>query len=34
MYLQMSAWCENKVFEGAAEFMQIHAKEEMEHMTR
>ena len=34
LYLQMSAWCEDKGFEGAAEFMRIHADEEMEHMKR
>lgn len=25
LYLQMSAWCEEKGFEGAAEFMRKHA---------
>ncbi len=34
LYLQMSAWCEDKGFEGAAEFMRKHADEEMEHMKR
>ena len=34
LYLQMSAWCEEKGFEGAATFMRKHALEEMEHMTR
>lgn len=34
LYLQMSAWCEDKGFEGAAEFMRAHATEEMEHMHR
>lgn len=34
LYLQMSAWCEEKGFEGAAEFMRKHAVEEMGHMTR
>lgn len=34
LYLQMSAWCEDKGFEGAAEFMRKHANEEMEHMNR
>ncbi|MGX9418583.1 non-heme ferritin [Vibrio sp. RC27] len=34
LYLQMSAWCEDKGFEGAAAFMRIHAAEEMEHMQR
>ncbi|PQJ68244.1 non-heme ferritin [Photobacterium angustum] len=34
LYLQMSAWCEDKGFEGAAEFLRAHAVEEMEHMQR
>ncbi|KKD00168.1 MULTISPECIES: non-heme ferritin [Photobacterium] len=34
LYLQMSAWCEDKGFEGAAEFLRIHATEEMQHMQR
>jgi ferritin len=34
LYLQMSAWCEDKGFEGAAEFLRVHAAEEMEHMQR
>ncbi|PHR81229.1 MAG: ferritin [Colwellia sp.] len=34
LYLQMSAWCEEKGFSGAAEFMRKHAAEEMDHMTR
>jgi ferritin len=34
LYLQMSAWCEAKGFEGAAEFMRKHANEEMGHMNR
>ncbi|EAR55896.1 putative ferritin [Photobacterium sp. SKA34] len=34
LYLQMSAWCEDKGFEGAAEFLRVHAVEEMEHMQR
>jgi ferritin len=34
LYLQMSAWCEDHGFEGAAEFMQKHADEEMGHMKR
>ena len=34
LYLHMSAWCEDKGFEGAAAFMRIHAAEEMEHMQR
>jgi ferritin len=34
LYLQMSAWCEDKGFEGAAAFLRSHAAEEMEHMQR
>lgn len=34
LYLQMSAWCEDKGFEGAAKFMRAHADEEMGHMRR
>ncbi|MCL9782867.1 non-heme ferritin [Vibrio sp. S4M6] len=34
LYLQMSAWCEDKGFEGAAEFLREHAVEEMQHMQR
>lgn len=34
LYLQMSAWCEDKGFEGAAAFLRTHATEEMEHMQR
>jgi ferritin len=34
LYLQMSAWCEDKGFEGAAAFMRVHAAEEMGHMQR
>nr|WP_086939211.1 non-heme ferritin [Thaumasiovibrio occultus] len=34
LYLQMSAWCEDKGFEGAATFLRKHAAEEMEHMQR
>ncbi|WOT05193.1 non-heme ferritin [Shewanella youngdeokensis] len=34
LYLQMSAWCEDKGFEGAAKFMRVHADEEMGHMHR
>jgi len=30
----MSAWCEEKSFEGAAAFLRQHAGEEMDHMTR
>ncbi len=34
LYLQMSAWCECKALEGCAEFLRIHAEEEMGHMHR
>ncbi len=34
LYLQMSAWCEDKGFEGAAAFLRAHAAEEMQHMQR
>ncbi|BCV34856.1 ferritin [Shewanella chilikensis] len=34
LYLQMSAWCEDKGFEGAAKFLRDHADEEMQHMRR
>jgi len=34
LYLQMSAWCEYNALEGCAEFLRIHAEEEMEHMQR
>lgn len=34
LYLQMSAWCEDKGFDGAAAFMRKHADEEMDHMKR
>ncbi|NMP16911.1 non-heme ferritin [Thalassotalea sp. Y01] len=34
LYLQMSAWCEDAGFEGAAAFMRKHAIEEMQHMNR
>jgi len=34
LYLQMSAWCEDRGFEGAAEFLRKHADEEMQHMHR
>ncbi|RQW61434.1 non-heme ferritin [Vibrio viridaestus] len=34
LYLQMSAWCEDKGFEGAAAFLRVHAQEEMQHMHR
>lgn len=34
LYLQMSAWCEDKGFEGAALFLRGHADEEMQHMNK
>lgn len=34
LYLQMSAWCADKGFEGAAKFLMTHSREEMEHMQR
>ncbi len=34
LYLQMSAWCEEKGFEGAALMLHGHAAEEMRHMQR
>ena len=34
LYLQMSAWCEDKGFEGAATFLRQHAVEERQHMER
>lgn len=34
LYLQMSAWCEDKGFEGAAMMLREHAAEEMIHMNR
>ena len=34
LYLQMSAWCEDKGFEGAATFLRPHAVEERQHMER
>lgn len=34
LYLQMSAWCEFKALEGCAEFLRLHAEEEMGHMHR
>lgn len=34
LYLQMSAWCRDHAFEGAAKFFRDHAKEEMNHMMR
>ncbi|CUX97453.1 non-heme ferritin [Candidatus Hoaglandella endobia] len=34
IYLQMSAWCNNKGFEGASNFFKIQSSEEMYHMHR
>ncbi|EKT56284.1 non-heme ferritin [Providencia sneebia] len=34
LYLQMSAWCSDKGYEGAAAFLKAHSSEEMEHMQR
>jgi len=34
LYLQMSAWCEQQGFEGAAKFLSEHAAEEMQHMRK
>ncbi len=34
LYLQMSAWCDFKGFEGCAAFLRDHAQEEMDHMHR
>ena len=34
LYLQMSAWCSDKGFEGAASFLKMHSREEMGHMQR
>nr|ELR5170985.1 non-heme ferritin [Providencia rettgeri]ELR5197987.1 non-heme ferritin [Providencia rettgeri] len=34
LYLQMSAWCSDKGYEGAAAFLKSHSQEEMEHMQR
>ena len=34
VYLQMSAWCEQKGFAGAAAFLLRHADEEMQHMQK
>ncbi|QIQ21029.1 non-heme ferritin [Zophobihabitans entericus] len=34
LYLQMSAWCDDKNFSSFARFLRDHAKEEMDHMTR
>ena len=34
LYLQMSAWCAEKGFEGASAFLKQHSDEEMNHMHR
>ena len=34
VYLQMSAWCEQQGYEGAAAFLLRHADEEMQHMQK
>ncbi len=34
LYLQMSAWAENKGLDGSAAFLRTQAKEELEHMYR
>jgi ferritin len=34
LYLQMSAWCDNKGLEGSAAFLKTHAEEEMQHMLK
>ncbi|HCR3333875.1 TPA: non-heme ferritin [Morganella morganii] len=34
LYLQMSAWCRDKAYDGAAVFFRSHASEEMQHMMR
>ncbi|MDR0218244.1 MAG: non-heme ferritin [Enterobacteriaceae bacterium] len=34
LYLQMSAWCSDKGYEGAAAFLRTHSQEEMQHMQR
>ena len=34
LYLQMSAWCDNHGYEGAAAFLLRHADEELEHMQK
>ncbi|MBA0164993.1 non-heme ferritin [Pectobacterium versatile] len=34
LYLQMSAWCGDKGFEGASSFLKTHSQEEMQHMQR
>ncbi|MGL9734201.1 MAG: non-heme ferritin [Symbiopectobacterium sp.] len=34
LYLQMSAWCGDKGFEGASAFLKTYSQKEMEHMQR
>lgn len=34
LYLQMSAWCEQEGYKGAAQFLFAHAAEEMQHMRK
>jgi len=34
VYLQMSAWCANKGYDGSAEFLKLHSEEEKMHMER
>lgn len=34
LYLQMSAWCDYRGFDGCARFLRGHAAEEMDHMHR
>lgn len=34
LYLQMSAWCNDKGFEGASAFLKTQSQEEMDHMRR
>jgi ferritin len=34
LYLQMSAWCSDKGFEGASAFLKTQSREEMDHMRR
>jgi ferritin len=34
LYLQMSAWCEDKGYEGCGEFLRVHAAEESMHMHK
>ncbi|MEA9392986.1 non-heme ferritin [Acerihabitans sp. TG2] len=34
LYLQMSAWCSDKGYEGASAFLKTQSREEMDHMRR